>query len=173
MRKIEVEWFEPGMFFMMEISDNNIAQYESMGEEDADIVCGICDYYWDKWDHSKNVNNKLNDMELERKVFEWTRKAALVNPHDYSYRMGFCYAFGIDCDREKGFRLARKYWEDAFDFGEWRAADGIADLYEERLNSLPDIPKNWDTRINCKKHAESWRKLARKWERMADTKALR
>ncbi len=153
----------------MDINDKNITHYETIGEDNPDITCRICDYYWEKWTHLHTDEGDSKKLELARKVFEWTRKAVIQNPHDYSYRMGCCYALGIDCDKEQGFRLARKYWEDAFDFGEWKAADGIADLYEERLSNLPDIPENEATRNNCLKHIESWRKLARKWEKLSQS----
>ena len=72
--------------------------------------------------------------------------------------MGWIHADGIGCN--PSFRLARKYWEDAYEFGDWRAADGIASLFEEKLESLPDTKGNESERNYCIKSISSWRALA-------------
>lgn len=133
---------------------------ERIGEDDAEAAGILCDYYWNLWeiDYASDEDEK---QELTRKVRKWTAAAVRLNPHDYSFRMGCCYAEGIGGRTGSGFRLARKYWEDAYGFGDLRAADAIASLYEERLESLgEDAPES--ERENCRKHIASWRKLARK-----------
>ena len=112
--------------------------YEAIGENNAEAAGRLSDYYWEQQVVDAVIPEEYRDKELEEKIFKWTHDAVRLNPHDYSYRMGWCYADGIGCDAEKGFRLARKYWEDAYEFGDWRAADSIATLFEERLENLPD-----------------------------------
>lgn len=139
-----------------------IEHLETIGETDAEAAGILSDYYWDLWEYDYySEEEKEERAELARKVRKWTSEAVRFNPHDYSFRMGCCYADGIGSDAKAGFRLARKYWEDAYGFGDWRGASAIATLYEERLESLgEDAPET--ERENCKKHIESWRKLAKK-----------
>lgn len=163
--------------FFMDINHGNnskegIKHYEAIGEFNSEAAGKLSDYYWDQLKDDNLSISPDERKELEKKVYAWTLIASELNPHDYSYRMGCCYAEGIDCDAQKGFRLARKYWEDAYDFGDWRAADSIALLYEERLNNLPaDAP---DTeRQHCQRESASWRRLAqrareREWAKEPD-----
>lgn len=139
-----------------------LEHFEAIADRNAEAAGALCDYYWILWENGY-ADSDAEREALARDVMKWTHEAVRLNPHDYSYLMGRCYAEGIGCDAYAGFRLARKYWEDAYAFGDWWAADAIADLYEERLESLgPDAPET--ERVNCRKHCESWRKLARKEE---------
>lgn len=149
-----------GDYFMGQGDDPEVAvsYYESIGENDAEAAGNLSDYYWKQ--HLPGLPDDLRDLELEEKVFFWTSQAVRLNPHDYSYRMGCVYYEGIGCDAEKGFRLARKYWEDAYDYDDTRAADSIVFMFEERVASLPDDKAHKDERSNCLKQIESWRKLA-------------
>lgn len=138
-----------------------VEHYEAIGEKNGDAACRLSDYYWDQLTVDAVIPEEYRDKDLREKIFKWTQLAVRDNPHDYSYRMGWCYADGIGCDARKGFRLARKYWEDAYGFGDWRAADAIATLFEERLEELPPDADEWE-RERCRKEIASWRKLAEK-----------
>lgn len=141
---------------------------EKIGEDDREAAGILCDYYWNLRDIGY-ASDEEEKRELDRKVRKWTAAAVRLNPHDYSYMMGRCYAECLGGGSGSGFRLARKYWEDAYGFGDWRGADAIAALYEERLVSLgEDAPES--EKENCRKHIASWRKLAmRQLEREAAT----
>lgn len=164
-------WAEPahlwlGDFFMDSArgGDPDIAveHYEAIAGNNGEAAGRLSDYYWDQLTVDAVIPEEYRDKELEEKIFKWTHVAVRFNPHDYSYRMGWCYADGIGCDACKGFRLARKYWEDAYEFGDWRAADSIAVLYEERMETLTDSPEDKMRRQHCEREAASWRKLAGK-----------
>lgn len=130
---------------------------EPIGGDNAEAAGLLSDYYWNLWEIGYAGDDVAEKEKLAKSVRKWTAAAVRLNPHDYSFRMGCCYAEGIGSDPAAGFRLARKYWEDAYGFGDWRGADAIARIYEERMDSLPsDAPE----RENCRKHMESWRKLA-------------
>ena len=135
-----------------------LEHFEAIADRNSDAAGELSDYYWNLWENGYAQTDEEIDA-LAHDVCKWTREAVRLNPHDYSYRMGCCYAEGIGC--EPHFRLARKYWEDAYGFGEWWAADAIVALFEQRLESLgEDAPEA--ERVNCRKHIESWRKLARR-----------
>ncbi len=135
-----------------------VEHFEAIADNNAEAAGELSDYYWNLWENGYAETDEEIEA-LAHDVNKWTREAVRLNPHDYSYRMGCCYAEGLGC--EANFRLARKYWEDAYAFGEWWAADAIAALFEQRLESLgPDAPET--ERVNCRKHIESWRKLARR-----------
>ena len=138
-----------------------VEHYEIIGEEIPEAAGKLSDYYYDQWFVDMVIPDEYRTKDLAEKIFHWTHVAVNFNPYDYSYRMGAVYAEGIGCDAEKGFRLARKYWEDAYGFGDWTAAESIANLYEEKLENLP--PETPETRReNIIKHIKSWRKLAQR-----------
>lgn len=129
-------------------------------ENDPDAVGKICDLFWKRLLACKADPAYSPDKGLEERVFRWTHEAVRLDPYGYSYRMGRCYAEGIGCDAWEGFRLARKYWEDAFDFGNPEAADAIADLYERRLKALEQRNVDEFHRDHCRREADSWHRLA-------------
>ena len=143
-------------------------------ENDPEAVGKICDYYWARLRECNANPACFPDKDLQEKVFSWTHEAVRLDPYSYSYLMGRCYAEGIGCDAWEGFRLARKYWEDAFDFGNPDAADAIADLYEHRLKALEEKEKETaDDEFHithCRREADSWRRLADRARRRAANK---
>lgn len=143
--------------------------YEVIGEEVPEAAGKLSDYYYDQWFVDMVIPEEYRTKDLADKIFHWTQVAARLNPCDYSYRMGCVYAEGIGCDAEKGFRLARKYWEDAYGFGDWTAAESIANLYEERLENLPPETPEF-RKENIIKHIKSWRKLAQRERDRQSTK---
>lgn len=140
--------------------------YESIGERNRYAAGALSDYWWDQFEYEAEASDVA--PLTEEQTFRWTQCAANLDPYEYSYRMGWCYADGIGCDADKGFRLARKYWEDAYGFGDWRAAESIAMLYQQRLDELPaDAPA--DERARIQAHIDSWHALA---ERQRERDAL-
>lgn len=155
-------WLGDYFMDMAQGGDPEIAveHYEAIAEQNGEAACRLSDYYWEQMSDDCFSDNESDTGELEENVFRWTVKAVQYDPAEYSFRMACCYADGIGCDAEKGFRLARKYWEDAYSFGSWRAAEAIADLYRFRLDSLP-AGANENERLRCEAEIASWRKLAR------------
>lgn len=136
-----------------------VGHYEAIGHDDAEAAGKLSDYYWELLPDDLYVPDDERDRGLEAKVYEWTSEAVRLNPHDFSYRMGWCCADGIGC--RPSFRLARKYFEDAYEFGDGRAAETIALLYEDRL---ADHELTEQEREHCTRCMESWRRLASKSE---------
>lgn len=150
--------------------DQAVEHYEAIADNNAEAAGKLSDYYWDQLDVDAIIPDEFRDRELEEKIYHWTSVAVRLNPHDYSYRMGWCHADGIGCN--KAFRLARKYWEDAYEFGDWQAAEAIADLYEQRLEELQARPEPSESECStCTREIASWRKLAaRTRERLGESK---
>lgn len=168
--EIDSRWSKPahlwlGDFFMDSArgGDPEIAveHYEVVGKDNAEVAGILSDYYWDQLVVNAVIPEEYRIKELENKIFEWTHEAVRLNPHDYAYRMGWCYADGIGCDAKDCFHLATKYWEDAYKYGDRRAADAIATLFEERLESLlSNKPEDdWECQY-CRKQIVYWHKLA-------------
>lgn len=88
-------------------------------------------------------------------IFKQISEAVEANPHDYSYIMGLLYADGIGCDRD--FRLATNYFEDAYAFGDKRAAYALAKLFADRLSHTNLKP--WEKELCHTQHAK-WLQLA-------------
>ena len=146
--------------------DTAVRHYETIADNNSEAAAKLSDYYWELRTFNAVVPDEFKDDNLDAKIYKWTLKAVTSNPHDYSYRMGWIHADGIGCN--PSFRLARKYWEDAYEFGDWRAADGIASLFEEKLESLPDTKGNESERNYCIKSISSWRALAVKTRERED-----
>ena len=130
-----------------------IDYYTMIGHDDPDAAEALSDYYYDMVAY--NIENDVYNEENGEKLYEWTLEAYRFNPHDYAYRMGRIYAEGIGC--EPSFRLARKYYEDAYEFGVIDAADDIANLYQNRIDTN-DLPA--DELARCRKEVESWHRIA-------------
>lgn len=126
--------------------------YEAVADSIPEAAEALSDYYWGIY-----AAGTLEEEEA-RKLYKYTLEAVQGNPHDYSYRMGCLYAEGTGLPAPE-FRLARKYWEDAYEFGEAEAADAIAELYAARLAGLGSEASE-DERARCRREIDSWRKLA-------------
>ena len=104
-----------------------IEYLEKIAEDDAEAAGTLSDHYWDivMPDHT-------DDKEFNDALFRWTKVAARLDPEEYVYRLGWLYADGIGCG--KSFWLALKYFGEAFHQGDWRGAESIANLLEEKLS---------------------------------------
>lgn len=110
-----------------------VEYYESIADHNADAAGNLSDYYWDLV-----MPEYLEDEEWLSQLFKWTTVAAALDPEEYSYRMGWIYADGLGC--EESFENAMKYFEAAYTYGDWRGAQAIATMLEERLEGHPDMP---------------------------------
>lgn len=129
-----------------------IEHFEQAGEDDKEASAIVSDYYWDM-----AGRDDFADEAVNAKLFKWTQAAVNQDPYEYSIRYATLLAEGIGCN--PSFRLARKYFEDAYYFGKWEGAAAIAALFEDRAadTSLPD-----DERKKCLHEAELWHKSAEK-----------
>ncbi len=132
--------------------DEAVEHYEAIGEENRKAAGALCDYYMGLFDAYPEGECPV---DIKAKVGYWTRHAVRLNPHDYSFKMGRVYAEGIGCN--DNFRLARKYFEDAYDFGFVEGAEAIIALYNDKLDN-PNL-SDWE-RSHCEKEIISWEKLA-------------
>ena len=127
---------------------------EQIAEEDAEAAARLSDYYWDIV-----MPDYTEDQQLTEALFRWTKKAAELDEEDedYLYRLGWLYADGIGCGKSS--RLALKYFHEAYLAGDWRGAESIANLLEEKLieedNTLTD-----EELKEFRSDIEKWRKRA-------------
>lgn len=134
---------------------------EQIAEDDAEAAERLSDYYWDI------VIPDYPDDERAEDLFRWTKKAVELDEEDeeYLYRLGWLYADGIGC--EKSFWLALKYFGLAYFAGDWRGAESIANLLEERLDEghdlSPEEVKEFRTDI------DGWRRKAKTMKDEEDT----
>ncbi|MDO4320876.1 MAG: hypothetical protein Q4C34_09920 [Bacteroidales bacterium] len=105
--------------------DIAIEHFEAIGDDDEDAAAILSDHYWDMANRLEFEDQGIND-----KLYHWTKAAVILRPSDYSMRYATLLAEGIGC--KQSFRLARKYYEDAYYFGRWEGAEAIALLYEKR-----------------------------------------
>lgn len=134
---------------------------EQIAEDDAEAAERLSDYYWDI------VIPDYPDDERAEDLFRWTKKAVELDEEDeeFLYRLGWLYADGIGC--EKSFWLALKYFGLAYFAGDWRGAESIANLLEERLDEghdlSPEEVKEFRTDI------DGWRRKAKTMKDEEDT----
>lgn len=134
---------------------------EQIAEDDAEAAERLSDYYWDI------VIPDYPDDERAEDLFRWTKKAVELDEEneEFLYRLGWLYADGIGC--EKSFWLALKYFGLAYFAGDWRGAESIANLLEERLDEghdlSPEEVKEFRTDI------DGWRRKAKTMKDEEDT----
>lgn len=130
-----------------------IEYLEKIAEEDAEAAAKLSDYYW-----GIVMPDYIDDTERSEALFRWTVTAARLDEEDeeYLYRLGWLYADGIGCT--KSFRLALKYFGEAYFAGDWRGAESIAHLLEEQLDECPDLTP--EEKIEFRADIEKWRSRA-------------
>ncbi len=135
-----------------------LRQYGPLVEEDRDVAGAVSDHYWQFVTLNSEWLESEEARELGPKIYDVTQQAVRLDPHDYSYRMGRIYEYGIGLPHPE-FRLARKYYEDAYEFGYWEAAEALSQMFAAELDRLgPDDPH----RDYCEKSVASWHRLAEK-----------
>lgn len=106
--------------------------------------------------YNRAKSMKFADDEANRNALHWVAEAANSNPYDYSYRYGLMLVRGIGCN--PSFRLGVKYLEDAYDFGQSKAADALAIVYREQAEKEPQA----DRRQYCLRSSARWHERAEK-----------
>lgn len=106
--------------------------------------------------YNRAKSMKFADDEANRNALHWVAEAANSNPYDYSYRYGLMLVRGIGCN--PSFRLGVKYLEDAYDFGQSKAADALAIAYREQAEKEPQA----DRRQYCLRSSARWHERAKK-----------
>jgi len=153
---IESRWRESAVIWLGDYYMNmaqggdpeiGVEYYESIADDNAEAAGKLSDYYW-----NLIMPEYLEDEEWRRKAYEWTSVACRLNPEDYSYRMGWIYADGIGCERN--FDKAKEYFGKAYGYGDWRGAEAIAKLYEERLEEKGAANEAEEERI--RKEISEW-----------------
>lgn len=129
-----------------------IEHYEAIADKDADAAGAICDYYWGFCD---STPEEENDEELYKKVYLWTHKAYDLNPEEYAYQLGCIYEDGIGC--KPSFGKAKKYFEEAYGYGDNLAVDALVDIHEARLDE-PDLSPA--ERKECEEELAKWKKIS-------------
>lgn len=129
-----------------------VEHYEAVADNNAYAASALCDYYWGFCDA---LPEDETDEELMKKVFHWTYKAYDLNPEDYAYQLGCVYEEGIGC--KPSFAMAKKYFEEAYGYGDQLAADALVDILEDRL-SRPGLTKS--ERMEYNEELAKWRKIS-------------
>lgn len=138
-----------------------IEYLEQIADEDVEAAETLADHYWDIV-----MPDYTDDKESADALFRWTKKAAeLDGDEDFIYRLGWLFADGIGC--RKSFPLAMKYFEEAYMAGDWRGAESIANLLQEKLATDPENlsaeeKAEFDTDIS------KWRQRALKMKEESD-----
>lgn len=152
-------WLGDYFMDMAKGGDPEIAleHYEAVADTNVYAAGTVCDYYWGFCDAMPEGES---DEKLYKKVYHWTHKAYDLNPEDYAYQLGCVYEDGIGC--KPSFTKAKRYFEEAYGYGDKLAADAMVDILEDRL-SRPDLPPN--ERKEYEEELVKWRKLS---EEMTD-----
>ena len=118
-----------------------VEHYEAIADEDGEAACALCDYFLGM---ESATPDELRSADMDNTLMKWAKKAADYAPEEYVYVLGCLYAEGIGCKLDR--RKACQYWKEAFDAGDWRVADAIAILLEERLATLQSDDDEADRR---------------------------
>lgn len=137
--------------------------YMMIADHNEEAAAALSDYFWDLG----MPEAADNDTALAESLFKWTSKAASFDPGEYAYRLGWLYADGIGCEPSPD--KAMEQFEKAYDHGDWRGAQAIADMLEERLDNSTGsgeanvsgkghTPLSAEDRSNISHKIELWRR---------------
>lgn len=109
-----------------------VEYYESIAGSYPPAAEALSDYYWDLV-----YPDYTEDVDWTKPLLKWTEVAEKSYPEEYAYRLGMLYYGGVGCeqDMEKGEDLFVK----AYELGDWRGAQAMADVIKEQLEDLPDL----------------------------------
>lgn len=127
-----------------------LEHYEAIAEDNTEATSKLSDYYWDRAEAFGFQDEETNEL-----CYKWSLAAVIKDPYNYSFRHASLLYRGVGCN--PSFRLARKYYEDAYDFGMWEAAAAIADMYSNRAL---EEGRSEDEIEKCIKESVSWQRLA-------------
>lgn len=127
---------------------------EKVAEKDAEAAGRLSDYYWDLV-----MPDYTDDEQRSEVLFRWTKKVVELDEEDeeYLYRLGWLYADGIGC--RKSFWLALKYFGEAYLREDWRGAESIANLLEQKLQDDGETFTDDETE-ELLPYVATWRKRA-------------
>lgn len=129
-----------------------IEYLEKIAENDAEAAGRLSDHFWDIV-----MPDNTDDTYWTVPLFRWTKTAARLDPEEYTYRLGCIYADGIGCERS--FWLALKYFGEAFLQDDWRGAESIANLLEQKLQEDGATFTDEETE-ELRSSVATWRKRA-------------
>lgn len=138
---IESRWQEQAHLWLAEYfmdsargGDPEVAldHYKAIADSNVEAACRLADYYWE-WVTTVDEYTQEEADEL----FKWTKKAAELNPEDYSAPLGYLYADGIGCDVRPD--LAVEAFTDAYAYGDKDAPDAIIDILQDFRDENPDL----------------------------------
>ncbi|MDE6443175.1 MAG: hypothetical protein K2K64_01950 [Muribaculaceae bacterium] len=130
-----------------------VEYFESIAEDNTEAAGRLSDYYW-----NLVMPDHTDDEEWVAQLYRWTTVASRLDPEEYAVRMGWLYADGLGCGRD--FDKARGWFEEGYRQGDWRGADAMARLCEERLESTQGLGA--EERERCEREIEKWDSLAGK-----------
>ncbi|MGM9853494.1 MAG: SEL1-like repeat protein [Muribaculaceae bacterium] len=110
--------------------------HKPLPESIRKAACHLCDYYWVLIDPEKPTD----DPRLAARLFRWTRAAVGSEPDEYTYRLATLYTCGVGCEKDTD--KAIDLYEEAYVNGDWRAAQAIAAMLADFLDSNPGLPDN-------------------------------
>lgn len=127
---------------------------EKVAEKDVEAAGRLSDYYWDLV-----MPDYTDDEQRTEALFRWTKKVVELDEEDeeYLYRLGWLYADGIGC--RKSFWLALKYFGEAYLREDWRGAESIANLLEQKLQDDGETFTDDET-AELLPYVATWRKRA-------------
>ncbi|MDE5814230.1 MAG: hypothetical protein K2H72_08090, partial [Muribaculaceae bacterium] len=137
-----------------------IEYLEQIADEDEDAAERLADYYWDLV-----MPDYTDDTERADALFRWTRRAAGWGDEDFLYRLGWLYADGVGCG--KSLLLALKYFGEAYMAGDWRGAESIANLLDEKLANDPE-DLTAEEKAEFKEDIAKWRNRAKSMKEESD-----
>lgn len=157
---IDSMWHEPARLWLGDYyldmarggdPDVGVEYYESIAEENSEAAGRLSDYFW-----NLVMPEYIEDAEWLEKLYKWTTVATEYDPENYAYRMGWIYADGLGC--EKSLENSVRYFAEAFESGDARGAEAVAQCYREYLEENPDISE--EEKIECESKISEWETLA-------------
>ena len=137
-----------------------IEYLEQIADEDEDAAERLADYYWELV-----MPDYTDDTERADALFRWTKRAAGWGDEDFLYRLGWLYADGVGCG--KSLLLALKYFGEAYMAGDWRGAESIANLLDEKLaTDSEDLTA--EEKAEFKEDIAKWRHRAKSMKEESD-----
>lgn len=127
---------------------------EKVAEKDAEAAGRLSDFYW-----NLVMPDYTDDEQRSEALFRWTKKVVELDEEDeeYLYRLGWLYADGIGC--RKSFWLALKYFGETYLREDWRGAESIANLLEQKLQDDGETFTDDETE-ELLPYVATWRKRA-------------
>lgn len=128
-----------------------VEHYEAIAESNDEAAGKLSDYYW-----NLIMPEYFEDEEWRAQLYKWTVVAVRLNPEEYSFRMGWIYADGIGCKKDPD--KAINFFNNAYNYGDWRGAGSIAKILEESIEENPNMTT--EDRTEREQQIAYWNKRA-------------